>query len=149
MAKKKASPTDKPTLGGPAAVDSAAAARRGQRTIETLPDAPGGQVFLYALQPEQIPGVRKRLAALGVQGAEQVKLPHQDKRARQVLAHTVQIAARHDHTRRLPGLMFPGADGLQRLLQLDDGRLAALARAVVRLNKVYANDDDDIGEGAG
>lgn len=141
MSKQKSDPTRAPTLDA-ARPAGAAAARRGQRVVEALPDAPDGVVCLYALQPEQIPGVRRRLAALGWSSADEIELPHQDRRARQVLAHIVQICARHDHTKRRPGLLYAGVEGLQRLLQLDDARLVKLAAAVARLNQVFANDDE-------
>jgi len=108
------------------------------------------QPHLVALQPEQIVAARLRLINNGFESAESIKLDkaHTDyARHRRVLGHLVQIGLRGHRGGRLgPGqeprtneLLFPGDDGLHKLLNLlEDNRLVGLARQAASFNEIFA-----------
>lgn len=138
MGKKKAA-APKPGLAldeGERALNRAAVKRLGTSfTVET-PDF--GDVAFYALQPEQITTVRARLLAAGWKSAAAIKLPAESDAKfadrRQLLAHLQRICARDPET---CFLRFPGAKGIERLLQLDDNRLVNMARQIVEFNHIF------------
>ena len=141
---RKKKPSQPDTLATPTPQpqrDEAAVARRGQRYSADVPDF--GQVWLYALQPEQVPVVRQRLKAAGITSQAGVKCTAKN---RALLAHIWRLGARHDHTQppinektAKASLRFPGEEGVARVLLLDDRRIEQLAAEFLKFNEVWAS----------
>lgn len=135
--KKAAAPKPGPALDeGLRQLNKAAVARLGQKiTIET-PDF--GPLEFYALQPEQISATRARLQSRGWHSAAAISLPAQGHPNyaldRRTLAHLQTTCCRHPETRRL---LFPGAEGRQKIERFDDNRLVNMAREIVEFNHIF------------
>ena len=123
------------------ALNRAAVKRLGRKTTAEVPDF--GECVFYAWQPEQITAIRARLLGNGMAAADQILLDkdHADyQRHRRVLAHLPTTCCREP----IPGneqrlrLRFPGGAGITRWLGLDDNRLVAIARLLVKFNEVFA-----------